>query len=107
MRKFFLQIYKAICTKIEDLKNIELNTLPVYDDRYIKAKIRTYSHKVYTKFRVLNVPGDEIKCETFTLISIRFLLIYENKYYLQVYLDNCAYKVGSKQIVDIINDVLL
>ena len=25
-------------TKIEDLKNIELNTLPVYDDRYIKLK---------------------------------------------------------------------
>ena len=84
MRRNFLQIYKAICTKIEDLKNIELNTLPVYDDRYIKTNIRTYSHKVYTKFRVLNVPGDEIECETFTLISIHFLLIYENKYYLQV-----------------------
>ena len=28
----------------KDLKNIELDVLPVYDDRYIKAKIRTYSH---------------------------------------------------------------
>ena len=34
-----LEKYKAIWTKIEDLKNIELNTLPVYDDRYIKTKI--------------------------------------------------------------------
>ena len=33
-----LQKYKAIWTKIEDLKNIELNALPVYDDRYIKTK---------------------------------------------------------------------
>ena len=24
---------KTICTKIEDLKDIELNALPVYDDR--------------------------------------------------------------------------
>ena len=30
-----LEKYKAIWTKIEDLKNIELNTLPVYDGRHI------------------------------------------------------------------------
>ena len=35
-----LQKYKAIWTKIEDLKNIELNALPVYDDRYIKTQPR-------------------------------------------------------------------
>ena len=38
-----LERYKTIWTKIEDLKNIELNALPMYDDRYIKTKIRTYS----------------------------------------------------------------
>ena len=42
--------YKAIWTKTEDLKNIELNFLPVYDDRYIKTKIRTYGNNVYTNF---------------------------------------------------------
>ena len=36
--------YEAIWTKIEDLENIELNALPVYDDRFIKIKIRTYSN---------------------------------------------------------------
>ena len=35
--------YKVIWTKIEDLKNMELNALPIQDDRYIKTKIRTYS----------------------------------------------------------------
>ena len=29
-----------------DLENIELNALPVYDDRYMKTKIRTYGDKV-------------------------------------------------------------
>ena len=37
-----LEKYKATWTKIKDLKNIELDALPVYDDRYIKTKIRTY-----------------------------------------------------------------
>ena len=33
--------FKAIWTKIEDLKHIELNPLPADGDRYIITKIRT------------------------------------------------------------------
>ena len=33
-----LEKYKAIWAKIQNLKNIELNALSVYDDRYIKIK---------------------------------------------------------------------
>ena len=40
-----LKKYQAICTKTKVLKNIGLNALPVYDDRYIKTKTRTYSVK--------------------------------------------------------------
>ena len=39
-----LEKYETFWTKIEDLKNIELNTLQVYDDRYIKTKMRTYDN---------------------------------------------------------------
>ena len=35
-----LESYKTIWTNIEDLKNIELNAFPVYDDRYTKTKNR-------------------------------------------------------------------
>ena len=48
---------------MEDLKNIKLNALAVYDDRYIKTKIRTYHDKVYTNFRSLNVPEDDNEYE--------------------------------------------
>ena len=54
--------YKAIWTKIEGLKKIKLITLPVYDDRYIKTKIRTYTNKVNTNFCGLNVPEQDIEC---------------------------------------------
>ena len=84
--------YKAIWTK--------LKALPVYDDRYIKNKIRGYSDKVYTNFRGLNVPEDDIECESFIVISIDSLLVYENKYYLQVCLDNFNYKIVNKQMTD-------
>ena len=55
-----LEKYKVIWTIIEDLKNLELNALPVYDDRYIKTKIRTYDDKVYTNFKGLDVPEDGV-----------------------------------------------
>ena len=55
-----LEKYKAIWTKSKDFKNIQLNILPVYDGRYIKTKIRTYSNKVYSNFCGLNVPEDDI-----------------------------------------------
>ena len=42
-------------------RKIELNVLAVYDDKYIKTKIRTYRDKVYTNFRGLNVPEDDIR----------------------------------------------
>ena len=83
-----------------------MNALLVYDDRYIKTKIRTYGNKVYTNFRGLNVPNDEIEFECFTVFSIDSLLAYKNKYYLHVYLDNCAYKVTEKRMTDCLDDNL-
>ena len=41
---------------------------------------------------------DDIESESFTFISIDSLLAFENKNYLQVYLDNCAYKIVNKQM---------
>ena len=67
-----------------------MSDFPVYGDRYIKTKIRTYGDKFYTNFCSLIVPEYVAKCECFTTASTDSLLVYENKYYLQVYLDNCV-----------------
>ena len=101
-----LKKYKAIWTKIENLKFFELNALPVHDDRYMKTKIRTCGDEFFTNFRGLNVPEDDIECESFTVISTDLSLAYENKYYLQVYLDNCAYKTANKQMTDYLDENL-
>ena len=98
--------YKDIRTKIEDLKNIELNALPVYNDRYIKAKIRTNDNKVYPNFCGSNVPEDDIEHESFRVISIDFLLVCQSKYYLKVYLDYCAHKITDKQMIHYLDENL-
>ena len=101
-----LEKYKTVWTKIEDLKNIILNSLPVYDDRYIKTKIRTLDDRVCTNFRGLKVLEDDKEWQSFCVISIDSLLVYDKKYYLQVYLDNFAYKTVNKQMTDYRNEKL-
>ena len=98
--------YKTMWTKIAEFKKIQLDALPVYNDRHTKTKIRTHGEKFYTNFRGLNVPEDCVEWEYFTVISIDSLLFHENKYYLQVYLDNCAYKIAEKKMIDCLEDNL-
>ena len=33
-------------------------------------------------------------------------MVYDNKYYLQLYLKNCAYKIEDKQMMDYLDDNL-
>ena len=52
-----------------------------------------------------------IKCKLtfmriFTVISIDSLFVYDNKHFVQVYLDNCAYKIVNKQMTDYLDDNL-
>ena len=75
---------------------MKLNGLSVYGDRYMKIKIRTYSDKVYTNFRGLNMPGDDMEIQSLKVIYIDSLLVYDSKYCFQVYLDNCTYKIVNK-----------
>ena len=69
-----LEKFKTTWTKIEELKNIELNTLPVYDDRCIKTKIRRRGDKVYVNLGVLNMPKDDRECYSFTIIPTDSIL---------------------------------
>ena len=90
-----LENNKTILPKIEHLKNIQLISLPVYDKRYIKTKIRD---KIYIDLCGLNVPEDGAEFKSFAIISIDYLYFYENKCYLQVYLDNCTYKTVNTEM---------
>ena len=88
-----LEKYKTTWTKIGDQSMM-------IDIRYIKTKIGTHGDKVCTNFRGLNVSENGVECESCTVISIDSLLVYENRYYQQVYLDKSAYKIVYKQMID-------
>ena len=82
MMKSYQKTRKAFRIRFRTEKILILNALPVYHDRYIKSKIRTYPNKFYTNFRDLNAPIDDIECESFTIITIDSSLVYKNKHEL-------------------------
>ena len=49
-------------------------------------------------FGGLYVPKGGVECKSLTVIDSLF--VYENKYYLQAYLDDYAYKTVNTEIVD-------
>ena len=48
--KEILEKYNKIWNKIKSLFKKEFNSEPVYNDKYIKIKIKIYNDKVYTNF---------------------------------------------------------
>ena len=52
------------------------------------------------------MPEDGAECESFAITYIDSLLGYENKYFLQIYLDNCVYKILDTQMTDYLDDYL-
>ena len=51
---------------------------------YMKTKIGTFGAKFYTYVWGLNVPGDDMECEHFTVISINSFFVHKKKNYMQL-----------------------
>ena len=84
--------------KIKDLLNgIRLNSDAIYDDKYIKTKVKTFK-TVKTLFSNDIIPEERTECECIPCISLDSVLKIEKKWYPQVYLEQCKYKVKKKRL---------
>ena len=52
------------------------------------------------------MPEYDKQCESFTVSSIDSVLVCGNKYQLEVYLDNCAFKIANEKTTDYLEDNL-
>ena len=59
----------------------------------------------FFKLRGLNVPENDIECDSFTVFSIDSLRAYD-KILSAVYLDNFAYRIAKKQMTDYLDENL-
>ena len=63
-----LKKYLKIWNKIKSLIEKELNSEPVYNDKYIKTEIKIYNDKIYTNVQHNKIPNDNEYCACLSVI---------------------------------------
>ena len=95
--------YNEIWDKIKEKLNIKFHSEPIYDKKYIKAKVREYDSVIKTNFLGNKVPKENMRYTCIACLTIDSVVRKNKKNYPQVYLEECKYKIGKIQIPRFIN----
>ena len=52
--------YNEIWNKIKSILNVKFHSQPIYDDKYIKIKVKTFNNSINTLFSGYEVPKERI-----------------------------------------------
>ena len=80
--------------------------MPIYDQTYIKAKLREFDGVIKTNFLGNEITKENMHYTCITCITIDSVMKTEKKSYLQVYLEECKYKVKKIKMSRFINTEL-
>ena len=97
-----LHKYKEIWGKIKENLNIKFHSMPVYDEKYIKAKVREYNGAIKTNFLGDKIPKESMHYTCIACITIDSVVRMEKKNYPQVYLEECKYKIKKMKMTNLI-----
>ena len=98
-----LDKYNEICDKIKETLSPKFHSMPVYNEKCIKAKVREFSDVIKTNFLSDEMPKEN---EHYTCITIDFVMRMEKKNYLQVYLEECKYRMKKTKMTKFTEVVL-
>ena len=102
--------YNKIWKKIEKLMKVDFNTKTTYgddDDKYIKTKIQKYKDSITTNFYNKNgsekIPEEKVPHKCFSIIILDSIIYAYEKYYPQIFLEECKYvkdNIKTKNYID-------
>ena len=84
-----LDKYNEIWDKIKEKLNIKFHSTPVYDEQYLKPKVREFNGVIETNFLSGVVPKGNKHYTCIACITIDCVMRMEKKHYPQVYLEDC------------------
>ena len=87
-----LDKYNKTWGKIKGKVDIKFHSMPVYDETYIKAKVREFDGKIKTNFLGDEVPKENMHYTCIACITIDSVMKMDKKNYPQVYLEECKYR---------------
>ena len=94
----------TIWEKVKNRLKKEFDSEPVYNEKYLKAKIKSYNGKISTNFHDNKIPkeGSQLICLSVILINSVFRT--GKNYYPRVFLEECKFVVKEKMIPKYIID---
>ena len=92
----------TIWNKIKEKLNIKFHSISVYDEQYIKAKVREANGVIKTNFLGDEIPKESTHYTCIACVSIDSVMRMEKKNYPQVYLEECKYKIKKTKMTNFI-----
>ena len=88
-----LDKYNKIWDKIKNKLNIKFHSQSVYDEKYVKAKVREFDGALKTNFLGDKVPTGNKHYTCIACITIDSVMRMGEKNYHQIYSEECKYKI--------------
>ena len=88
---------------IKNKLNIKFHSQPIYENIYLKAKVREFNGNIKTNFLGNIVPEENTYYTCIACITLDSVLKIGKKNYPLVYLEECKYKVKEIRIPRFIN----
>ena len=95
--------YENIWDLIKNKLGIKFQSEPIYEQKYLKAKVREFDGVIQTNFLGNDMPKENIHYTCIACITIDSVMWIDKKNYLQVYLEECKYKIKKIQVSRLIN----
>ena len=95
---YVLDKYNEILDKIKETLNIKFHSMPVYDEKYIKSKVREFNGAIKTNFVGDKIPNESMHYTCIAWITIDSVMTMEKKNYLQVYLEECKHIMKNRKM---------
>ena len=93
---------------LRDLIGKKFDAEPVYGDKYIKTKTKSYNNNIRTNFlgedNSKKVPKESCTYKCLSLISLDSVIKMGKKHYPQTLLEECKHKLTNKKVEDLITD---
>ena len=98
-----LDKYNEIWSKIKKTLNTKFHSMPVHDEKYIKAKVKEFNSVTKAIFLGDEIPKENIHYTCAASITIDSVMKIEKNNYLQVYLEEYKYKTKKIKTPEFIN----
>ena len=98
--------YEAIWDAIKNKLNIKSHSEPIYENKYLKTKVREFDGSIKTNFLGNNIPKENTYYTCIACITVDSVMKMNKKNYPQVYLEECKYKIKKINTPRFINTEL-